>query len=483
MIGRHTAYNLVGLGVPLAAAVFTIPVLIHELGAARFGLLTLIWAVVSYFGLFDLGLGRALTQRLSVVWSRDDSSAVGPELSTALLMMVGLGALASVALYVASPWAVSVIRDVPDRTEAIASLHAMALAMPAIVITSGLRGVLEARRAFGIVNAIRLPLGLFTFLGPWAVVTFLGPRLDWIAWALCLGRLAGCAVHAWFAWRELPTRQGGWSPRLVLVRPLCVSGGWLTVSNVISPLMGYADRFVIGAIVSAAAVAVYATPHEVVTKLWIIPGALTAALFPAFAAQVAVRAPGLEPLFARAVHGLLSAMLPIAVLLALFAHELLGLWIGRDFADLGAPLLQIFAVGMLVNCAAHVPFTLIQSAGQARLTALIHLIELPFFLLLLWWLTRAYGLQGAAASWLLRMVVDTAAMFWVCHRLLGWSIAGVVNLRSAGFVALSATGFAGMMFESAMLRAAWCTAVFVMAGLGIRKWRSSTRRSSLASNP
>ena len=62
---RHTSYNFLGLGLPLVVALFTIPVLVRELGDARFGLLTLIWAVTSYFGLFDLGLGRALTQQLA----------------------------------------------------------------------------------------------------------------------------------------------------------------------------------------------------------------------------------------------------------------------------------------------------------------------------------------------------------------------------------------------------------------------------------
>jgi len=248
-------------------------------------------------------------------------------------------------------------------------------------------------------------------------------------------------------------------------------------------LMGYADRFVIGAVVSAAAVAVYATPHEVMTKLWVLPGALTATLFPAFAAQVATRGPELRPLFGRAVHGLLSAMLPITVLLALFAHELLSLWIGREFADLGAPLVQIFAVGILVNSAAHVPFTLIQSAGQARLTALIHLIELPLFLLLLWWLTRAYGLQGAAASWLVRMLVDTTAMFWVCRHLMGWSGAAVANRGNAGFAALCIAGFAGMLIESAALRALWCIVVLAVATLGVLRWRTAVLpRSTLAAS-
>ena len=44
----------------------------------------------------------------------------------------------------------------------------------------------------------------------------------------------------------------------------------MTVSNIVSPLMNSADRFLIGAILSMTAVAYYVTPYEVVTKLWII---------------------------------------------------------------------------------------------------------------------------------------------------------------------------------------------------------------------
>lgn len=75
---RHSLYNVLGLGLPLLVAVFCIPVLIQKLGNANFGLLTLIWAVVSYFGLFDLGLGRALTQRLSVVLTHEHHQEAGP---------------------------------------------------------------------------------------------------------------------------------------------------------------------------------------------------------------------------------------------------------------------------------------------------------------------------------------------------------------------------------------------------------------------
>lgn len=472
---RHSVYNLLGLGLPLVVAVFTIPVLIKELGEARFGLLTLIWAVVSYFGLFDLGLGRALTQQLAVVLAKDEHERIGPLVGTATVIMVALGVIAGVMMAAAASWGVGLINAVPDQQEAVRAVYAMALAMPAIILTSGFRGILEARHAFGVINLIRLPMGLFTFLGPVAVVLYGQPRLDYIAAVLAAGRVLSCGVHAYYAWCELPRTTGriGWHSELL--KPLCVSGGWLTVSNIISPFMGYVDRFVIGAIVSASAVAYYATPHELVTKLWIVPGALTAVLFPAFAAQMARRDQQTWALFAKAVHWLFVALLPVAVTLALFANEILALWISPAFALQSAVLLQIFAIGIFINCLAHVPFTLIQSAGSARLTALIHAAELPVFLAALWWLTSAYGVIGAAIAWLLRMTLDTMLMFSTCNWLMNRRLVQFIGDKTLVLSSLAALCFAGMLFDGLAVRAAWVVGGTAIAVLTLSQTKPSMK--------
>lgn len=465
MLLRHTAFNLIGLGVPLLVAVFSIPPLIYGLGLDRFGLLMLIWAVVSYFGLFDLGLGRALTQQLAVVIANDHPERVGSLVATAIVLMFGLGVLAGVLMAVGATWGVGLIQAVPDRREAIGAVYAMAFAMPAIVLTSGFRGILEARHAFGIVNMIRLPMGVYTFLAPVAVVVYGEPRLDWVAWVLCAGRVVASGVHAYYAWRVLPQEHGALIPRAEMLKPLCVSGGWMTVSNIISPFMGYVDRFVIGAIVSASAVAYYATPHELVTKLWILPGALTAVLFPTFAAQIAKSDKKTWDLFRKAVYWIFAALLPVSVGLTLFAHDLLTLWIDAEFASQSAVLLQIFAVGILINCLAHVPFTLIQSAGVPRLVALIHAAELPFFLAILWWFTSAYGIVGAAIAWLLRMAVDTVLMFVFCSYLLGWPAKELVDAKVFWLALLAGTGFAGVLFQPSAVRAFWVAGVIGIVSL------------------
>ena len=129
---------------------------------------------------------------------------------------------------------------------------------------------------------------MFTYAGPLVVVWMGQARLDTITAVLCVGRIVACIVHAYYALRSLKGNGGHGTIDYSLLRPLLSMGGWLSVSNIISPLMNYVDRFVLGIMVSAAAVAYYATPQELILRIGIIPSALTAALFPLFAASAAV---------------------------------------------------------------------------------------------------------------------------------------------------------------------------------------------------
>src|SRR5262249_211744 len=51
---------------------------------------------------------------------------------------------------------------------------------------------------------------------------------------------------------------------------------------------------------------------------------------------------------------------------------------------------------------------LLQGVGRPDLTALLHVIELPFYLLSAWLLIRARGIEGAALAWTARTALDLA---------------------------------------------------------------------------
>lgn len=61
-LARNTVWNLAGSVLTLIVAVACIPILIKRFGEERFVMLTLVWALVGFAGLFYVGFGRALTQ-------------------------------------------------------------------------------------------------------------------------------------------------------------------------------------------------------------------------------------------------------------------------------------------------------------------------------------------------------------------------------------------------------------------------------------
>ena len=90
-LGKDTLWNLLGMSFPVVIAVFTIPFIIYKLGIERFGVLSLVWMLVGYFSIFDMGLGRALT-RLAAARIGSGKSGELPRLFwTAVSMMFYLG--------------------------------------------------------------------------------------------------------------------------------------------------------------------------------------------------------------------------------------------------------------------------------------------------------------------------------------------------------------------------------------------------------
>lgn len=414
---RNTLFNLVGQVGPLAAAVVAIPFLATGLGTARFGLLALAWVLIGYFSIFDFGLGRALTQLASERLGQRRAREIPGLAWTALLLMGGLGVLGSVVLLLLTPWLVESVLRVPAslEREGVEAFRLLAVALPWVITTTALRGLLEAYQKFGVVNAIRLPLGLFTFFGPLAVL-FFSNSLVAVVTVLVMGRIVGWMLYLMACLRLVPAMKRRVFIRPPEVRPLLRFGGWMTVSNLVSPLMTHLDRFLIGAVLSVNAVTYYAIPYEVATKLLLVPVALTGVTFPLFAAGFAGDRSRAAGLFDQGVRFSFLFLFPLCLLVILGAEDGLRWWLDAEFARNSTSVLQWLAVGILLNGVAQTPFAVVQGAGRPDLTGKLHLVELPLYLILLWLLVLEFGITGAAAAWTVRVAADAATLLAVAER-------------------------------------------------------------------
>jgi len=418
-LARNTIWNLVGQGAPLLVALFAIPLLIKGMGADRFGVLTLAWAVVGYFSLFDLGLGRALTKLVAEKLGAEQAEDIPRLICTALALMGMLGIIGALVAASISPWLVYDILKIPQalQGETLNAFYLLSLSIPVVISAIGLRGVLEAHQRFDLTNIVRIPLGIFTFLGPLIVLPFSNSLFPMVA-VLVGVRILTCGVFLALCLRQVPALRHNIKPQRAMVRPLISFGSWMTVTNIVGPLMVYLDRFLIGALISVTAVAYYATPYEVVTKLWLISGALIGVLFPAFSTTLVQNRARTARLFGRGINYIFLALFPLSLIIVTLAHEGMTLWLGVEFADNSSFVLQWLAIGVFINSIAQIPFALVQGAGRPDLTAKMHIVELPFYLLTLWWLLGVYGIKGAAIAWVARVGIDTLILFVMVRWLL-----------------------------------------------------------------
>jgi hypothetical protein len=128
-LARNIVWNLIGETAPFAIALGAIPILLKSLGITRFGILTIIWSLITYFGIFDMGLGRAMTKLIADKRAISGTSAVLGLFWTGMLLMTAAGGIGAILAAVGLPFAIDHALRIPLqlRTETIRSCYVLAL--------------------------------------------------------------------------------------------------------------------------------------------------------------------------------------------------------------------------------------------------------------------------------------------------------------------------------------------------------------------
>lgn len=414
----HILWNIVGLALPLVVAAASIPLLLGNIGAEKFGLIGLAWGMIGYASMLDLGVSRAVTQRLAIIRGTQEESCASSLLDSAAVVTVALSCVFLVAMTVLALCGVDRIVSIegttPEELRTATLLVAIALPFQALGMTY--KGTNEAYLNFAGIAIIRLMLGIGNFAGP-LLVSLWTVRLDAMVATLTVARVIAFVLYFILAKRCLGDRLLAWhgvSRRHV--SELLQFGRWVAVSAVISPILVQADRFFIAVLISAGAVTHYVVPYELTAQTMIISGAVTTVFFPTVARIARTNhAAGRASLLRWAVL-LGGAMIVGMSGLALLMPTVLGLWIGPDLSGEAVTVGRILCVGVIFNAVGSMFYAYLHALGRSKETAINHLVELPIHIIALYVLISAQGVIGAAIAWTLRVAID---MSLLCYQVYG----------------------------------------------------------------
>lgn len=391
----HTATNATSTFVPMLVTLIILPDFVSTVGDSRYGVLVIVWIATSYLGLFELGLGKALSVALPKVHDNiSRSNLVADACVGSLALTIPLCCLIQVLVELGFSGSLGsstgkVAEELPN------AIAVAALTLPVSALSSVLAGSLQASLAFGYVGLTQAVGAVLQQLIPYATARFGEHSLGALTAGVLAAKLLVLFVLAVGASRKFDATP--WRLRLTSLRDLVTTGSWITLSSIISPLMVIADRFLIARTSGPEEVTRYALPYQLVEKTQVVAISFSSAILPRLAEGRRLEVSsrwyyiGISLLF-----GTVVSLIGVC----------LELWLGNVRAAKSINIAYALVVGYWLNSLAILPYTHLLAKGRAKQIAMAHLAEvLPYFAIL-YMLSSRFGAEGAAVAFCLRTGAD-----------------------------------------------------------------------------
>jgi O-antigen/teichoic acid export membrane protein len=412
---QNSLMNLVTQVAISGLAVIALPAIVHGLGDERFGLLSVCWLMLGYVGFLDLGIGQATVNLLAGKVSEGKMDEASRILRTSFYLGIALS-IAFIFLFEALQelGLASFLNLSPAvMAEGKISLQLFALGIPPVLMMGVLRSVPFSMNRFDLVNALQTLGAILQWLGSIAVLYLGGGLVEVIALFVATRYLIALLLY-FYVRRVFPQHPA--HPAKIgesHLRSLLAFGGWVSVAQLIGPLLLVLERVIISRTSSPEWITYFAVPQDTLLKLVIIPMSLASTLFPVVSARWGMPdgAAFSRRIYHDSVRYTYYVLLPAAFLGVVFGADILRLWLGDTFAARSGDVFAMIAFGVLFHALAQLPNTLILGSGKPRITATLLLVELIPYLALCYWFTSMWGVKGTALAWLMRVVLETTYLF------------------------------------------------------------------------
>jgi O-antigen/teichoic acid export membrane protein len=247
-----------------------------------------------------------------------------------------------------------------------------------------------------------------------------GGSLPTILWLLLIVRVVLFVISAAAVSRALLPGRWGLPNGFKALREMLRYSGWVAISAALGPALGSFDRFVVGSLVGVAGLGYYTGAAEAANRFLLIPATAFTALLPALSVSDAIGERERSLRVTRAARRQLAAVLvPLCLVLFVFAKPILQVWLGPTFASTAGDALRILSVGVLLTGLAHLPMALLYGSGRPDLPAKIHVFQVAVHVPLTFLFVSRWGVTGAAFAWSIRCAEDLVLYEWASRSAIG----------------------------------------------------------------
>ncbi len=398
-LGWNMIYHVIGQISIVPISFIVIPWIVHGLGDQGYALYGLFGLITGHIYLLNFGAGTATVKYVAESVGDGDKNKLAATLRSSFWMHTAPIAAGSVIVWFGSELLITGIFDVDPKWlgRGIWTVRAAAVSALFYSWTQFSVAVFQGLQQLGRVNIILFFQSFLLLVGSAALIYFGFDLLD-IA-TLYIGLNAAISMATWLVRRkELEPRLIG-ADDSISNRPadFYSFGGYAFLGQLAWSATFQWDKFLIGAFLPLSELTYYLIPAFILHKFWILPASVAATTFPLISELAGEgNKDSLKKVYRQCGQLILWFIVPTFTVLALFAPQLLTLWLGTEFSDKGTWPLRFLVLGYLFNFIATMPSTAATGIGRPKYSFYWQLAQATLCIASWSFLIPRHGIEGAA---------------------------------------------------------------------------------------
>lgn len=395
--GRNAASAYANRALMVLSVLALTPYLFTTLGPAGFGAWSVMFTVVTVFGLLEVAFLTGVTTTVARLDGEASAARIGGVVRSGALLM-GLMGLLALAVALAVGFAADGLAAAPDRAAFRDGLALLGAAMLVRLPCSAFGAALAGRQRYELFNAAEA-VAIAGFAAGAVIALESGGGLRALALAQAVALVAGGLVFVAALARITP---GLWRGPRVALGGLAGFGSWTLLAGTTSFAAERMDTVVVAAVRDAAAAGPYAAAQKLRSGLQSLTLPALGLMLPMISElDAAGRRDEVARRLLLATRVAVQLSLPVAAALALFAPDFVGLWLGAQAPPSTAAIVAVLmAVEVLALAATPAHYVLV-GLGRVRAIGVLGLFDAPANVALSIALVSAHGAIGAAWGTLL----------------------------------------------------------------------------------
>jgi len=418
---KNIAANITGsIWQALMGLVF-IPLYIKFMGIESYGLIGIFATLQVIFGLLDVGLGSTLTRemaRLSALPNKEQE--MRNLVRTLEILYWGIAVFVGIAIVLLSPfianhWIKAGQLSAKTIEQALLIMGIITVfQMPIGFYSGGLMGLQKQV----LLNIINICMSTLRGAGAVLILWLVSPTIQYfLLWQIVIS-IINASLLAMFIWRRLPHSDNKAVFQKQLLKGIWRFSAGMSGISIFAVILTQLDKVILSKMLSLEMFGYYMLASMVAMSLGRLYTPVFFSIYPKFTQLVSVDdQDGLIQLYHKSCQFMSVLILPVAIVVALFSHEIIFLWTQNPTtAERTHLLVSILICGTALNGIMYLPYALQLAFGWTRLSVLKNIIAVILFIPFIIIMTTRYGATGAAIVWLLLNVGYVFIEIPIMHR-------------------------------------------------------------------